>query len=145
MGFLSHSTSPFTGFLCLLWCRASMVLCIILSQLPFQKRSLQHSTLWRDEAGNVCTGLPGNLSLTIYISPTMLPHREGEVFSRATTIPKPSTALKTGFFSLGYTGTKTLLQKIHPALHLWEHPVSLWLENCKIRFKLARQNKEKNN
>lgn len=86
---------------------------------------------------------PARESVIDNISPTMHPHREGEVFSRATTIPKPSNALKTGFFSLGYTGTKMLLQKMHPALHLWEHPVSLWLENCKIRLNWQGKTKKK--
>lgn len=39
----------------LLWCTVSLVLYIILSQLPFCQNSLWHSTPWRVEAGNICT------------------------------------------------------------------------------------------
>lgn len=40
-----------------------MVLCIILSQLPFRQHSLWHSTPQRVEAGNVCTDQPARESI----------------------------------------------------------------------------------
>lgn len=88
---------------------------------------------------------PARESVIDNISPTMHPHREGEVFSRATTIPKPSNALKTGFFSLGYTGTKMLLQKNASCATPVGASSKSMAGKLQDPFKLARQNKEKNN
>ena len=60
MGFLSHSTSPFTSRGAeLQWSYASL-----LASFPFRQHSLRHSTPQRVEAVNVCTDQPARESIT---------------------------------------------------------------------------------
>lgn len=88
---------------------------------------------------------PARESVIDNISPTMHPHREGEVFSRATTIPKAKQCFKNRLLQPWIHRDQNAFTKNASCATPVGASSKSMAGKLQDPFKLARQNKEKNN